>query len=83
MTDRAADYQPISCDFHDLLEVHATTRKPVRMVYRDDAGTVNDIDAVITDVFARAGADYLSLNTGATLRLDRLIEVDGVRLPGD
>ncbi len=80
MTDHASTYHPISCDFHDLLEIHATSRKPVPIVYRDDAGNAATVSAVITDVFARSGADYLSLDSGDTLRLDRLIEVDGVKL---
>jgi len=74
------DYQPISCDFHDLLEVHATRRKPTQVQYRDASGTAQTRDAVITDVYAREGADYLTLSTGETLRLDQLIEVDQARL---
>ena len=74
------DYQPISCDFHDLLEVHATRRKPTQVQYRDASGMVQTRDAVITDVYAREGADYLTLSTGETLRLDQLIEVDQARL---
>ena len=80
MSDQASNYQPISCEYHDLLEVHATKRAPARVTFRDDDGAVKTVSAVITDVFARAGADYLSLSSGETLRLDQLIDVDGVKL---
>ncbi|MFS2004560.1 hypothetical protein ACEN9F_13135 [Duganella sp. CT11-25] len=80
MTDKPSSYQPVSCEFHDLLEVHATNRKATQISFRDNDGTVKQSSAVITDVFARAGADYLSLSTGETVRLDQLIEVDGVKL---
>ena len=80
MTDKPDNYEPISCDYHDLLEVHATKRKPVQVSFRDADGAVKLGSAVITDVFARAGADYLSLSTGETIRLDQLIDVDGVKL---
>ena len=83
MTDKPTSYEPISCDFHDRLEVHATTRKPTQISFHDADGTVKVVSAVITDVFARAGADYLTLSTGETLRLDQLIEVDGVKLKDD
>ncbi|NYE61608.1 Rho-binding antiterminator [Duganella sp. 1224] len=73
-------YQPISCDFHDLLEVHATRRQPTRLRFRDAAGQPQTRDAVITDVYARNGADYLTLSSGETLRLDQLIEVGGTPL---
>ena len=75
-----APYHPISCDFHDRLEAHATTRKPARIVFRDADGAVQLLSAAITDVYAKDGADYLTTSTGDTLRLDQLIEVDGVKL---
>ena len=78
MPDEA--YQPISCDFHDLLEVHATKRQPTQLQFRDAGGQLQTRDAVITDVFANNGADYLTLSTGETLRLDQLIEVGQARL---
>jgi Rho-binding antiterminator len=80
VTTNLSQYQPISCEFHDLLEVHATTRKPVQMQIRDDNGVVKLCNASITDIYARNGAEYLSMSTGETVRLDKLIEVDGAKL---
>lgn len=74
------DYQPISCDFQDLLEVHATRRQPTPVRFRDADGQLQTRVAVITDVYARDGADYLTLSSGDTLRLDQLVEVDQARL---
>lgn len=75
-----SDYQPISCDFHDLLEVHATRRQATDLQFRDADGQLQTRRAVITDVYAKDGADYLTLSTGETLRLDQLVEVDRARL---
>lgn len=76
----AKDYSPVNCEFHDVLEHHATKRATVRVRFRDEAGAQQERDAVITDVFARDGADFLSLDTGETVRLDRVVDVDGVKL---
>lgn len=76
----AKDYSPVNCEFHDVLEHHATKRAAVRVRFRDEAGAQHERDAVITDVFARDGADFLSLDTGETVRLDRVVDVDGVKL---
>lgn len=73
-------YDPISCEFHDLLEAHATTRKQAQIRFRDGGGAVQDRRAAIVDVFAREGAEYISLSTGETVRLDQLIVVDNARL---
>ena len=79
MTD-ADRYTPISCDFHDVLEVAATTRKAVRVRFVDETGALQQRSATIVDVFSRRGAEYLWISTGETLRLDRLIAVDDARL---
>ena len=80
MTNDRTHYHPISCEFHDLLEDLATLRKRARISFRDGSGIDQHRDTVITDVFAREGAEYLSMGTGETLRLDQLVEVDGARL---
>ncbi len=80
MTTNPSKYEPISCEFHDLLEVHATTRKPAQIHFLDRDGTLQNRHATIIDVFAKQGADYLTLSTGETLRLDQLIEVDDAKL---
>ncbi|WP_459571699.1 hypothetical protein [Cupriavidus sp. 8B] len=80
MTSTAARYSPISCEFHDRLEDLATVRRPTQIRYRDADGTPQQRTATITDVYSRGGAEYLTLNTGETLRLDHLVEVDGEKL---
>jgi Rho-binding antiterminator len=80
MTAISSAYHPVSCAFHDRLEDHATLRKPVRIRAYGLDRAVREHTAVITDVYARHGAEYVALDTGDTLRLDQLIEVDGARL---
>jgi Rho-binding antiterminator len=75
-------YVPISCDIHDRLEICALTRKPTQILLRDGDSevAVQRRNVVITDVYARGGAEYLVLSTGETLRFDQLAGVDGIRL---
>ncbi len=80
MTTYPSDYIPISCEFHDLLEDLATVRKPISIHYRDNGGGQQQRDATITDLYSRAGAEYVSLSSGETLRLDQLVEVKGENL---
>ena len=37
-------------------------------------------EAVILELFARKGEEFMRLNNGNTLRLDQLVSVDGLRL---
>lgn len=80
MTTERVPYHPISCEFHDRLEDLATLRTSAQIRFRDDSGTDQTRHAVITDVFARDGEEFVSLDTGERLRLDWLVEVDGARL---
>ncbi|WP_295755106.1 hypothetical protein [Undibacterium sp.] len=72
-------YRSVNCEFHDVLEALATRRQRCLLVYLAEDGSTRTCEALITDVYAKAGADYLRLDNGSVLRLDRLLEVDGVR----
>ncbi|MUV15464.1 hypothetical protein [Noviluteimonas gilva] len=80
MTTRPPAYTPISCEFHDLLESLATTRKRAHFVFRNDAGQIEHRDAAIADLHARDGEEFVVFDSGQSLRLDRLLEVDGEKL---
>lgn len=80
MTSTPSQYIPVSCEFHDRLEDLATLRKQASVSYLDDDGAPQQRSVVIKDVFAREGADYVALSSGETVRMDRLVEVDGYRL---
>lgn len=74
------DYTPIACAFHDRLESWAVRRETVEVVWRD-AEAEDTAVTQIADVFARDGADWVRLGTGAEVRADRLVSVGGVAMP--
>ena len=74
------DYQPINCEFYDLLESAATRRQRIVVDYRDEAGQSASTTAVIVDVRSKDGAEYLYADNGVVIRLDRLLAVDGKKL---
>lgn len=76
-------YRPISCAFHDRLEALATRGKPVLIVFRHWNGQSEQITSLIKTWETRAGEEYLILESGPNLRLDQLIEVNGVKRSTD
>ena len=76
MTDDPG-YTPIACGVHDRLESWAVRRETVEVVWRDGPGERRRTTR-IADVVARDGADWIVLETGETLRADRLTSVGGV-----
>ncbi|MDY0978302.1 hypothetical protein SOM61_25380 [Massilia sp. CFBP9012] len=79
-TNFSSPYQPINCEFHDLLEAHATLGKPVQIGIRNETGAIQYYTASITDLYAKNGAEYMSMSTGDTVRLDQIEEIDGAKL---
>jgi Rho-binding antiterminator len=72
-----SNYQPVNCEFHDVLEACATLRKPVTILVENADGTHSAIHAIISDVFARVGVEYLKTQSEELIRLDELLSVDG------
>jgi Rho-binding antiterminator len=79
LIDRApkGNYQPINCEFHDVIEACATLRKPVTILAENTDGSHRAIRAIISDVFAREDVEYLKTECGEMIRLDALLAVDG------
>ena len=78
MSRDESTYRPIACALHDELEAAATRRAPVALAYTSEEGEEREARGRIVDLGARNGAEYLRLDTGLELRLDRIRALDGV-----
>lgn len=70
-------YQPINCSYYDELEAIATLRKMVEVEYYDNNLPVKVNNVGINDLFTKESEEFVVLTNGLTIRLDRLIQVDG------
>ena len=79
-------YKPINCSFYDVLEANATKKRYIRIQYFSAIQEFKTVDAIIKDLYIKQDkghkAEYMLLNTGQEIRLDRLVSVDGKLLPG-
>ena len=73
-------YQPISCDFHELLLAHATLKQHVEIVYLYQ-NIEKRTSGIIIDVYTKKGEEFLLLDNETMIRLDFLISVNGDKLP--
>ena len=71
-----AGYRPISCSVHDRLEALAVRSRPCRIRHRTPEGAVESAEGRIVDIFARQGEEFLRMDGGEEIRLDRLVEVE-------
>ena len=73
-------YLPISCDYYDELTLLAMHRTVCPVVFKDENGTVETLEASIKDIFTRSSEEFLLLSNGREIRLDRLVSVNGKAL---
>jgi len=71
------DYKPVNCDFYDELEALATLKKESEIVFRADNEAKSVIRGRILDLYTRDRVEYMKLNNGLEIRLDKIIEIDG------
>lgn len=68
-------YRPIDCSVHDQLEHVAVLRRVCRIRYRTPQDQEMEVLSRIVDIFARGGEEFVRLESGDEVRLDRLIAV--------
>lgn len=71
------DYKPISCSLHDELEARATLRKQSTILYRNEQNELETTVAIIKDIYTRSGEEFILLDNGMEIRLDKIEKIDG------
>lgn len=75
-------YQPIACGIYDQLEDLATRKVFCRIHYKDDIHAYHRTTALIKDFETRNKEEYMLLSTGEEVRLDRLVKINDLLMPG-
>ena len=79
----ALSYIPVSCEVYEILEERAVRRRPCDILYHNDSGKMARIYSRITSLLVQDKVEYVHLAGGALIRLDALIELDGMALPAN
>lgn len=72
-------YIPIACHLYDELEIAAMRKKTVELVILEE-NEESTLTAVIADLWARDGVEYMKLVDGTVYRLDQIRSFDGTAL---
>jgi len=73
-------YKPTSRDFYEELELLSVSRKQCPITFRGDNGGISNIQAQVEKLYTRDdGGEYLVLDNGLEIRLDRIITINGWR----
>jgi Rho-binding antiterminator len=69
-------YTPVSREFYEELEDLALARKHCEVVFEQEGARVTEL-GVIDRIYEEDGVEFLRMDSGLHIRLDRLIRVDG------
>ena len=70
-------YQPISCDYYDELEIVAMRQTIAEIIFKNEAGEEKTISTKIKTLQTRNSEEFLILENGDEIRLDRLVSMNG------
>ncbi|WP_137090244.1 hypothetical protein [Mangrovivirga cuniculi] len=71
-------YKPISCSFYDYLEAYIIEGSSHKVIYKNEKGSVETIYVKLYDLKTTSGEEFLYLDNGTALRLDKLIGIDEI-----
>lgn len=69
-------YAPINCSFHDTLLAKATLRKTCHIRYEMEQQQAVETHSRIVDIYTRREEEFMELNTGEHIRLDRILAIE-------
>ncbi len=70
-------YVPVSCAFYSELEVLAIRRIPCHIFYINEMGFRVEVHSIIRNLFTSSKEEFMELEQGILIRLDRLISING------
>ncbi len=74
-----SEYEAIDCGLHDVVEDRIVRRVVCEVLYRAENGREEQhYQGRLMDVFGRDGAEFVALQDGILVRLDRVLKVDDV-----
>ena len=71
-----SDYKLVTNHFRQAIEALITERKKVTLNYITNLRELLTTTGLMREITRRDGADYLTMNTGEEIRLDRIVRVD-------
>lgn len=73
-------YIPIACETYDLIEQLIIKKTPFSLKYYNDEHEEVTFTAIAVDVFSNDGAEFLKLDSGLILRLDKIKSIDNITI---
>ena len=75
-------YVPVGCSFIDYIEIFATERKKIELIYVDEANDPISVMTTLKTWETKDKVEYLVTVDGLLIRLDRVISIGGVSNDG-
>jgi Rho-binding antiterminator len=71
------NYKPIDCNLYDELILLIMRKQNIQILFQNESGAEEEMDTVLKDIYSKEGEEFILLENGNTLRLDKLLKIDG------
>lgn len=75
-------YQPITSEFRQQIDVLIDRKKYVGILYFSPLHELLSTTSIIKEISTLEGMPFMRLVTGEEIRLDQIINIDGIPAPG-
>lgn len=72
------EYKPIACGLYDELELRAIRKQRLKLIFQNDKKGNEVIECIISDLFSKDKIEFLKTSDGKIIRLDDILELDGI-----
>jgi Rho-binding antiterminator len=76
------NYKPIDCDLYDELVLLIMRKQRIQICIQNENGLEEEMDTVLKDIYSKEGEEFVLLENGNNLRLDKLVKIDGKDFEG-
>jgi len=82
MKKKNTDYKPIDCNLYDEVILLIMRKQKIKIDYQTETGKSQEVETILKDVYAREGEEFVLLENGDKIRLDRVVKIDGRAFEG-
>ncbi len=75
-------YIPIACQFYDVLELHASRKEEVTIVFFESSKSVKTIKSKINTLVTKDKEEFLVLPDNTKIRLDQILSINDTQFYG-
>ncbi|MFK7807933.1 MAG: Rho-binding antiterminator [Saprospiraceae bacterium] len=82
MKNKTTDYKPIDCNIYDELVLLIMRKRKIKLEFLNGKDATTEAETVLTNIYTKEGEEFITLQNGKDIRLDKILKIDGEEFQG-